>query len=102
MLSEGDTEGRLTCGRNMEFVNGSLGIEESTLVEKIVAGIAVVGDLSLDLGVSERSELDIEGSGSSLEVDGSAIGSGCQCKELSKSDLHDWIYENSRLRKVLR
>jgi hypothetical protein len=54
MLSEGDTEGRLTCGRNMEFVNGSLGIEESTLVEKIVAGIAVVGDLSLDLGVSER------------------------------------------------
>ena len=101
MLSEGNAEGQLTCGRNMEFVNGSLGVEESTLVEKVVAGIAVVGDLSLDLGVSERSELDIERSGSGLEVDCSAVGGGCQCKELGKSDLHDWMYENRRLRRVL-
>ena len=85
----------------MEFVDGSLGVEESTLVEKVVAGVAVVGNLGLDLGVSKRSKLDIEGSGSGLEVDCSAVGGGCQCKELSKSDLHDWMQEGGRLRKVL-
>jgi hypothetical protein len=80
----------------MEFVNGSLSVKESTLVEEVVAGFTVVGDLGLDLGVSERSQLDIKRSGSGLEVDGSAVGSGCQGKELGKSDLHDWMYEDRR------
>ena len=86
----------------MEFVDGSFSVEEGTLVEKVVAGLAVVGDLSLDLGLSKRSQLDIERSGSSLKVDGSAVGSGCQCKELGKSDLHDWEEENRRLQMGLR
>lgn len=73
----------------MEFVDGSLGVEEGTLVEQVVTGSAIVGNLSLDLGVSERSKLDIERSGSGLEVDCSAVGGCCQCEELGKSDLHD-------------
>ena len=85
----------------MEFVNGSLSVEESALIEQVVAGSAIVGDLSLDLGVSERSKLHVKRSGSGLKVDCSAVGGGCQCKELGKSDLHSWIQEDGRLWKVL-
>lgn len=75
-------EGRLTGCGNMELVNWGLSIEESTLVEEVVTGIAIVGDNGLDLGVSERSKLDIKRGISSLEADCSAVGCSSQCKEL--------------------
>lgn len=78
----------------MELVNWGLCIEESTLVEQIVAGIAVVGHDGFDLGVSERSKLDIQRSVSSLEADCSTVGCSSQCKELGQSDLHGSMQEN--------
>lgn len=84
----------------MEFVNWGLSIEESALVEQVVTGIALVGHNGFDLRVSERSQLDIKRSISSLEADCSAVGCSCQCKELSKSDLHGSMQEECGVRKV--
>lgn len=72
----------------MEFVDGGL-VQEGSLVEEVVADITVVGYSSLDLGVSERSQGDIERRSSLVEIDDSAAGSSCQSNELRKSDLHD-------------
>lgn len=84
----------------MELVNWGLSIEESALVEEVVTGIALVGHNGFDLGVSERSKLDIKRSISSLKADCSAVGCSCQCKELGESDLHGSMQEERGLCRV--
>lgn len=78
----------------MEFVNRSLSVKESALVEEVVTRIALVGHNGFDFGVSERSKLNIKGGISSLEAECSAVGSSCQCKELRQGDFHGSVQEN--------
>lgn len=77
----------LTIRGNGELIGGSV-VEESALVEQLVAGLVVVGESDLDLAVFDLSQRDREGRVSLLEVDGSGAGSGQETSESGKSKLH--------------
>ena len=63
-------------------------VQESTLVEQLVAGLIVVGESDLDFAVFDLSQRDREGRVSLLEVDGSSAGSGQKASESGQSKLH--------------
>lgn len=50
----------LTIRGNGELIGGSV-VEESALVEQLVAGLVVVGESDLDLAVFDLSQRDREG-----------------------------------------
>ena len=77
----------LTIRGNGKLVGRSV-VEESALVEQLVAGLVVVGESDLDLAVFDLSQRDREGRVSLLEVDGSGAGSGQKTSESGKSKLH--------------
>ena len=77
----------LTVRSNGELV-GRCVIQESALVEHLVAGFVVVGKSDLDLAVFDLSQRDSEGRASLLEIDGSSAGSGDKASESGQSKLH--------------
>lgn len=77
----------LTIRGNGKLVGRSV-IEESALVEQLVAGLVVVGESNLDLAVFDLGQRDREGGVSLLEVDGSGAGSGQETSESGKGKLH--------------
>ena len=77
----------LTIRGNGKLVGRSV-IEESALVEQLVAGLVVVGESNLDLAVFDLSQRDGKGRVSLLEVEGSSAGSGQKASESGQSKLH--------------
>jgi hypothetical protein len=77
----------LTIRGNRKLVGRSV-VEESALVEQLVAGLVVVGESDLDLAVFDLSQRDGKGRVSLLEVDGSSAGSSQKTSESGKSKLH--------------
>jgi hypothetical protein len=63
-------------------------VQESALVEQLVAGLIVVGESNLDLAVFDLSQRDGKGRVSLLEVEGSSAGSGQNGSESGQSKLH--------------
>jgi hypothetical protein len=77
----------LTVRSDRELV-GRCVVQESALVEQLVAGLIVVGESDLDLAVFDLSQRDGEGRISLLKVDSSSAGSGQKTSESRQSELH--------------
>ena len=77
----------LTVRSDGKLVGGCV-IQESALVEQLVAGLVVVGESDLDLAVFDLSQRDGKGRVSLLEVDGSSAGSGQKTSKSRQSKLH--------------
>ena len=77
----------LTIRGNGELIGGSV-VEESALVEQLVAGLVVVGESNLDLAVFNLSQRDRKRRVPLLKINGSGAGSGQKGSESGQSKLH--------------
>jgi hypothetical protein len=81
-------DSRLTVGGDGKLVGRGL-VEESSLVEQLVASLVVVGQGNLDLAVLDLGQGDGERGVSLLQVDGSRADRGHEGGESGGGDLHD-------------
>jgi len=72
----------------MKFVNRSLSVQESSLVEQIVARVAIVRQSSFDLGVADRGKCNIQWRGSLIEIDCRRADGGRKSDDGGQGEFH--------------
>jgi len=77
----------LTVRGDGKLVSGCV-VQESALVEQLVAGLVVVGESDLDLAVLNLSQRDRKRRVPLLKINGSGAGSGQKGSESGQSKLH--------------
>ena len=78
---------RLTVGGDRELISRGV-VEECALVEKLVAGLIIVGESNLDFAVLDLGQGDGEGRVSLLQVNGSRADRGHESGKYGGGNLH--------------